>query len=143
MVEVEPEPETLAHLPPLVDVLVHRCLATRVELGDPVFLDLLLAADLQRALDLELDRETVRVPARLARHREAGHLLVPREHVLVRAGEHVVQPGQAVGRRRSLVEHVGGRGATHLEAALEHAGALPEVEDLELRVGESRARADR
>ena len=142
MIEVEPEAETFAHLAPLVDVLVHRRLAARVELGDAVLLDLLLAADLQGALDLELDGESVRVPSGLARHRESGHLLVAREDVLVRAGEDVVQAGQPVGRRRSLVEHVRGRVATHRQAALEDAGALPELEDLELRLGKTRAGAD-
>ena len=109
----------------------------------PYVLDLLLAADLQRALDLELDRQTVRVPAGLARHGEPGHLLVAGEHVLVGTGEDVVQPGQTVGGRRPFVEHVRRRVAAHREAALEDAGALPVLEDLELRLGEARACTDR
>ena len=142
MVEIEPEAEALAHLAPLVDVLVHRRLAARVELRDAVFLDLFLAADLQRALHLELDREPVGVPTGLSRHGETGHLLVAREDVLVRAGEDVMQTRQPVGSGRSLVEHVRRRVATHLEAALEDVGALPELEDLDLRLGKSRACAD-
>ena len=142
MVEVEPEAQTLAHLAPLVDVLVHRRLAARVELRDAVLLDLLLAADLQRALDLELDRESVGVPPGLSSHRESGHLLVAREDVLVRPGEDVVETGQPVGGGRSLVENVRRRVATHRQAALEDVGALPELEDLELRLGKTRAGAD-
>ena len=102
MVEVEPETETLAHLAPLVDVLVHRCLAARVELRDAELLDLLLAADLQRTLDLELDRESVGVPTGLSSHGEPGHLLVACEDVLVRARKDVVQTGEPVGGGRSL-----------------------------------------
>ena len=83
MVEVEPEAETLAHLAPLIDVLVHRRAAARVELRDAVLLDLLLAADLQRSLDLELDRESMGIPSGLSSHREPGHLLVASEHILV------------------------------------------------------------
>jgi len=63
---VEPETEALAHLAPLVDVLVHRCSAARVELRDAELLDLLLAADLQGTLDLELDRESMGVPTGLS-----------------------------------------------------------------------------
>src|ERR1017187_5925451 len=142
MIEVEPEAEPLTHLAPLVDVLVHRRLATRVELGDPVLLDLLLAADLQSPLDLELDREPMGVPSGLPSDREPGHLRVAREDVPVGAGEDVVESGKPVGGRGSLVEHVRRRVATHREAALEHVGALPEIEDLELRLGKTRAGAD-
>ncbi len=142
MVEVEPEAETFTHLTPLVDVLVHRRLAARIELGDAELLDLLLAADLQRTLNLELDRETMSVPSGLSRHGEPGHLLVASEDVLVRAGEDVVKTGEPIGGGRSFVEHIGRRVATHLEAALKDMVALPELEDLELRLGKARARAD-
>ena len=53
-----------------------------------------------------------------------------------------MQTRQPVGGRRPLIEHVRRRVTTHLEAALEHMGALPELEDLDLRLGKSRACAD-
>ncbi len=53
-----------------------------------------------------------------------------------------MQTRQSVGGGRSLIEHVGRRVATHLEAAFEDVRSLPEFEDLDLRLGKTRACAD-
>src|SRR5205807_8948806 len=119
MVEVEPEAKALGHLAPLVDVPVRRLLAQRVEPIDAILLDLLLPADLQRALDLELDREPVRIPARLALHREPGHLLVARENIPVRATDHMGETGQTVRGARARVEDEGRWLVAPLQRAIE------------------------
>src|SRR5581483_7259098 len=91
---------------------------------------------------LQLDGQAVGVPARLAADLEALHLLVAGEEVLEGAGQDVVDAGAAVGGGRPLVEDVG-RGALALcQAAREDAGLAPEVEDLELVLGEAGAAAD-
>ena len=105
VVQVDPEADALGEPLPLREVRGHALLAELVELGDAVGLDLPLAVDAQAALDLELDRQAVRVPARLARHSVAAHGLVAREEVLEDARDDVVRARPAVGGRRPLVEH--------------------------------------
>ena len=75
-----------------------------VELVDPVLLDLLLGGDAELFFDLDLDRQPVAVPARLARHPVAAHRPVAGVDVLEDPGEDVVGAGAAVGGRRALVE---------------------------------------
>jgi hypothetical protein len=86
VVEVDPEADSLGEAVPLLDVAEDRFAAALVELGDSVVLDLLLGGDPELALDLELDREPVRVPARFTRDPFAGHRPEPRIDVLEDAG---------------------------------------------------------
>src|SRR5205807_4669507 len=104
--------------------------------------DLALAADLQLALDLELHRQPVGVPPRLARHREARHLLVAREEVFVGAGERVMDAGSRVGGRRPFVEDVRRRALAPGEGAREHVSRAPELEDLALALGKAGTAGD-
>ena len=66
--------------------------------------DRLLARDAELLLDLDLDGESVRVPAGATGDEAALHRLVATEQVLVDARPHVVEPGLAVRRGRALVE---------------------------------------
>ena len=127
--EVDPEADALGEALPLLQVRGDALAAELVELGDAVVLDLLLAVDAEAALDLELDRQAVRVPAGLARHAVAAHRLVAREEVLEDARDDVVRAGAAVGRGRALVEHVHGGVVAPFEALLEDAVLFPERED--------------
>ena len=104
VVEIEPEADPLGEPVPVLDVAEDRLAAALVELGDPVVLDLGLRGDPQLLLDLELDRQPVAVPARLARHQMPGHGPVAGIDVLEDAREDVVGAGPAVGGRRTLVE---------------------------------------
>ena len=104
MVVVLPERHALGEPAPVLDVLVDGLTAQLVELGDAELLDLLLARDAELLLDLELDGEAVRVPARLALDVVALHRPVARDHVLVGARQHVVGAGLAVGGGWTLVE---------------------------------------
>src|SRR5205807_8819607 len=97
VLEIEPEPDPLGEPLPLALVLPDRLAALVDELLDAVGLDVLLALRADQLLDLDLDGETVRVPARLPRDGEAVHGLVAREQVLHGAREDVSVVRHAVG----------------------------------------------
>ena len=142
VVQVDPEPDALREPLPLREVGGHALLAERVELGDAVGLDLLLAVDAQAALDLELHRQPVRVPARLAGDAVAAHGLVAREEVLEDARDDVVRARPAVGGGRPLVEDEDRRVLAALEALVEDVVGLPELEDARVQRREVDARRD-
>jgi hypothetical protein len=137
---VLPERHPVGHLQPRVHVLVHAGPAQLVELLDPELLDLLLAGDAERLLDLELDREPVRVPARLALDVAALHGLVAADDVLERASQHMVDAGPAVRGGRALVEHEAGRALAVGEALPERVLLAPEACDVLLHPRELRPR---
>ena len=142
VVEVEPEADPLGEAHPLLEVGRDALATELIELGDAVGLDLSLAVDAEAALDLEFHRQAVRVPARLARHAVPAHRLVAREEVLEDARDDVMRARAAVGRRRSFVEHVEWRVVTALEALLEDAVLLPELEGPGVERREVDARRD-
>jgi len=137
VVEVDPEADPLGQPVPLLDVLEDRLAAALVELGDAVLLDLLLGGDAELLLDLELDRQAVAVPARLARHPVAAHRSVAGVDVLEDAGENVVGAGAAVCRGRPLVEAPDFRTLALLERALEDIALAPALEHPLLQLGEA------
>ena len=142
VVEVDPEADPLGQPVPLLDVLEDRLAAAPVELGDAVFLDLLLGGDPKLLLDLELDRQPVAVPARLARHPVAAHRAVARVDVLEDPREDVVRAGLAVGRRRPLVEAPDLGPLAVVERALEHVALAPARQHPLLQLGEGLLRVD-
>ena len=103
--------------------------ALAVELRDSVLLDLFLARDAEFFLDFDLDRESVRVPARFAHHAMSTHGLVAAHEVLAQARDDMMDAGLAVGGGRSFVEHEGAIRRPALDAAREDALALPELRD--------------
>jgi hypothetical protein len=105
IVGVQPHPDAAGECLEVGDVAMDRLPAQPVELGDSVRLDLVLVVQPQLLLDLHLDRQAVAVPTAFSRHVPAPHRLVAGVEVLEQAGPHVVDPGPAVGSRRSLVEH--------------------------------------
>ena len=130
VVEVDPEADALGQPVPVLDVAEHRLAAAGVELGDPVGLDLSLRGDAQLALDLELHRQAVAVPAALARHLVAPHRAVAGVDVLEDAGEHVVRVRHA--RSRSAAPRRSSRPRRPRAArasAGEHVVLLPALED--------------
>ena len=142
IIEVDPEPDALREALPLLEIRGDALAAQLVELGDAVGLDLPLAVDAETALDLQLDRQAVGVPAALARHAVAAHRLVAREEVLEDARDDVVRARAAVGRRRPFVEDVEGRVVAALEALLEDAVVFPERQDARVERREVDARRD-
>ncbi len=136
VVEVDPEADAFGQPVPLLDVLEDRFPAALVELGDPVGLDLLLGGDAELFFDLELDRQPVAVPARLARHPVAAHRLVARVDVLEDAREDVVGAGAAVRGRRPLVEAPDLGALAVLQRALEDVVLAPVAQHALLQLGE-------
>ncbi len=130
IVEIEPEAELARELVPLVEVGPHALAALLVERGDAVALDLILAVETELVLDLDLDRQAVRVPAGLADDAVAAHRPVAADEVLDRAREGVVHAGTAVRRRRPLVEDEGVVRGPLLDAPPEDAVRFPVGEDL-------------
>ncbi len=111
VVEIDPVAEALGHRAPLPLVGHHRVEAGAVEGGDrgravagDELLDVLLAGEAQPLLDLDLDRQPVGVPTRLARDELAAHGLEAREEVLDDARDDVTDVRRVVGGRRPLEE---------------------------------------
>src|SRR6185503_2400413 len=129
MVHVEPEADPLGVATPFPLVFEHALAAAGVEGGDAVLLDLILAADLELALDLDLHREAVRVPAALPRNILAAHRLVAADDVLHGSGDDVVHARQAVRRRRPFGEDERRGALAPLQSLLERADFLPELQD--------------
>ena len=134
--QVDPVAHPLGQVGEGVHVPEHRLAAARVELGDAVGLDVLLAGDAQLALDGHLDRQAVAVPAGLARYVEALHGLETGEDVLEDAGLDVVHAGHAVGGRRPLVEGPGQAALGLLQRLREDVGIMPADQHLALDRGQ-------
>ena len=90
---------------PLRGVAQHAGAAGVVEVGDAECGDLRVPGDAQLAFGLDLGRQTVTVPAEAAVDELAAHRLVARHGVLDESGEQVAVVRQAVGERRTVVEH--------------------------------------
>ena len=132
LVQIHPEGDALGQLLPLARVPEDGVDALLDERLDPVGLDRGLAVDPELFLDLDLDREPVRVPARLAGDAVAPHRLVAGEQVLDDARQHMPVVGQAVGGGRSLVEDERPVRRGLGEGLLEDALPLPEAQDVAL-----------
>ena len=142
VLHVRPERDALRQLLEVAHVAVHALPALRVEAVDAVRLDLGLGVQPQLLLDLDLDRQTVRVPARLPGHAIAPHRLVAREQVLDDARHDVVHARTAVRRRRPFVEHEQVVLRPLLDAAPEDVVLPPELENPCLELGEADTRID-
>ena len=142
VVGVDPEADPLGEAVPLVDVGEHRLPAALVELGHAVALDVGLARKPELALDLQLDREAVAVPARLAGDEMPAHGLVAGEHVLEHAREDVVRAGPAVGRGRALVEDERRAALAPADRLVEDVAFAPALEYELLELGERLRRID-
>ena len=134
-------PDAVGQRRPVLDVALHRLPAALVERFDAVGLDLVLGAEAELLLDLELDRQPVAVPPALAGDVVAPHGLEAGVEVLEDPGPHVVQAGPAVGGGRALVEDprlgaLAAAGARRLDdLALPPAGQDPLFEGARSRAG--------
>ena len=105
VVEVDPERDSLGEPLPLAGVAKHALQAAMDEGLHAVALDLLLRVDAQLLRDLDLDRQTVRVPAGLALAIEPAHAAIAWKQVFDRSGETVAGMRQAIGGRRTFVKY--------------------------------------
>ena len=134
MVVVEPVPDARAEPLPLVAIREHALAAAPIELDHAERLDLLLAADAELLLDLDLDRQAVRVPAGLSRHAKSLHRAIAAEQILDRAREHVVNARTSVRRRRAFKEHECRRAGPRVERLLKQMLVFPTRQQLALDV---------
>ena len=142
MLQVDPEADPLGQPVPLLQVREHRLAAPRVELRDPILLDLRLVVDAQLLFDRDLHRQPVAVPAALALHAIAAHRLKARVDVLEHAREHVVGARRAVRRRRALVEDPLWRALAAAQRLREHVALAPARQHLQLQRRQLLARID-
>ena len=128
VLHIRPVAHAVGHVLPLALVFPDGFFALLDERLDAVFLDLLLAVEPQQLFHLQLDRQAMRVPARLAQHIVALHRAVARDDVLDAAGEDMADMRLAVRRRRAVVERIGGRALAQLDALFKHPVFLPECQ---------------
>ena len=127
VLHVRPEADGLREVLPHALVFPHALLAVLDEGFETVRLNLILAVDAEHLLDLQLDRQTVRVPARFTGDVAALHGLIARDHVLDHAGEHVTDMRLAVCRRRTVVEGEGLAAGAVFAAFFKNVIFLPET----------------
>ena len=108
LLHIGPEADLAGEILPHALIFPHAFLAPVDEGGDAVALDLLFAVDAEELFDLELNGETVGVPAGLAGNVVALHHAVAGDHILDDAGEDMADVGLAVGGGGAVVEGVGG-----------------------------------
>ena len=141
-VHVQPHPGPLGHRLPLLDVAEDALAAAPVELFDAQAFDLRFRGEAQLLLDLELDRQPVRVPAAAAQRPEPAHRLVAQDHVLEGPREDVVDPGAAVRGRRPLVEHEQRRRRADAVNLAERVLVAPSLKDCLLELGKPHSAGD-
>ena len=140
VVHVRPEADDAGEILPHALVLPDALLALLDEGLDAVSLDLVLALDADGLLDLQLNGQSVGVPAGLAGDLVSLHGAVARNHVLDDTGQHVADVGLAVGGRRSVIEHIQGPAFALLDALLKDVIVFPELHGRVLAVHEVQVR---
>ena len=104
MLHIRPEADDIGELLPHALVLPDGLTAFLDERLNAVLLDLLLPVDADRLLDLQLDGQPMRVPARLAEHLAPLHRLIARQHILDDTRQNVPDMRASIRRRRAVVE---------------------------------------
>src|SRR5690242_19062118 len=105
MLVVEPVSNSLAESLPLFAIPENALATEPIELRDAEGFDLLLAADPQLLLDLDLDRQPVSVPARLSLDAHSLHRAIAAEEVFHRPRKNVMNAGSAVSCWRTFKEY--------------------------------------
>ena len=129
-VQIRPEPDASGQLVPLRLVAQNRLATGGVVFGDAVVLDILTRGKTEFLFYLDLDRQAVGVPARLAIDPIAAHRLVATEGVLDRAPEHMVNTRPTVGRGRAFIKGEGRAIGTRGGAGLENVLLIPPAADI-------------
>ena len=127
MLHIRPKADRVGEILPHALILPDAFLTFADERLQSVFLDLLLAVQSQLLFDLQLDRQTVGVPTRLARHHIALHSTVTRDHILDNAGEHMPDVRLTVRRRGAVIKGIGLALLTVIHTFLENTVVRPEL----------------
>src|SRR5215469_9103414 len=120
-----------------------RLAAARIESRYAICLDIALRAQPELFLYRDLHRQAMAVPACPPRDVIALHGLEPREGVLQHPGLDVMDAGQAVRCRRTLVENPGRPACRLLKRALEGLALAPAAQYLVLESGQVSAGGQR
>ena len=122
----------LGHIGPHLSVFEYGFTALLVEFLDTVLLDVLLSAESEFLLDLDLNRQSVSIPAAFTLYLESLHCLIPVDGVLESPCHHVVDARLAVSCRRSFIENERRRAFPCLYAKVEHVEFVPSFDLLGL-----------
>ena len=135
-VHIDPAPQPLDGLPPLIGIALDGCAAEAVKIPDSHRFDIAFALKLLLLLYFVFDRQTVAVPAEPSFHELSPHRLVSRNDVFYRPGEYVAVMRQTGGERRPVIktERIGVLPALH--RSLEHVLLVPIFDDPEFEIGE-------
>ena len=140
VLHIGPEADLAGEILPHTLVFPYALLALLDKGLKTVFLYPLLALDAEQLLDLDLNGQTVGIPARLSGHHIALHGLVARDHILYNSRQHVADMRLAVCGRRAVIESESLRIFTRVDALLENVVLVPEIEHLLLAVDELKIR---
>ena len=136
MLHIRPETDGVGELFPHALVFPYALFAFLHERLDTILLNLLLAVQAELLLHLDLDRQSVGIPARLTRYLISLHGPVSRNHILDNTGQDMADMRLAIGRRRSVIECVFRSLLTAFHALLENVVVQPEFLDLVLALYE-------
>ena len=134
IVKIDPECGAFGQLFPLVDVLEDIGSTLGVELGNAIFFNLTLVFETEFLLDLNLNRQSVCIPAAAAQAIVPLHDLVAREHIFESARQHMVAARLAICRRGTLIKDISGRILATLGRPFEDSIETPKVELLLLEL---------
>ena len=134
MGEIDPVAHALGEVFPFRFILPDGLPALLVEFRHAKFENVILMLESQRFLDLDLDGQTVRVPAGLPVDPVAAHGLVPADEVLEGPADDMMNSRLAVRGRRPFIKCKAGAPRAGRNALLEHLVLPPEVQDAEFEL---------
>ena len=106
-IQIDPIPHQPRQFLPFPGELHHIFPAMPVKVRDGNSLANILPSDAQFLLHLQFHRQAMGVPSAFAIHPVTLHGPIPTQQILDGPGHHMMNPGDTVGRRRSLVEDFG------------------------------------
>ena len=127
VVHIAPVTNCITHAAPFVGVLPDALLALFAEGFDAVTFDILLAVELQKLFNFDLNGKTLGVPTGFTVNNTALHGLVTGNNVLHNTGKNMTDMGLTVSRRRSVIECEAFSAATGRNALCKNVVLLPEL----------------
>ena len=124
-IEVDPIPHLLGELPPLVGVFHHLRAAGLVILLDRDLLPYILLRDTEQRFHAQLHRQPMGIPPRLTFHTKALLRTITANGILDGTCHNVVDPWEAISRRRSLKEYIRGRALANRQTRFKRVNRVP------------------
>ena len=130
IVSIHPIAHTFGQIDPFLCIFHDLAAADGVVLRHGYLLADVVLGDTQGLLHSQLHGQTMGVPSGLAADMISGLGLVTADHILNRAGHHMMDARHTVGRRRSLEKHILRRSLPHLKSLVKYILLLPAVQNL-------------